>query len=170
MARKAGGASQTYKLYVFDLDETLWSVSEGLCSLVRPPFHRPKPDRIENDHGFWVELRPGVRQLFQFLKRNGAYLSLASRNDVGPTLDLLGALEISQYLDFPQLAWRPKHESIKRIIKEIQKRDKVTIKPQEVLFVDDWPENIKPVRDWGAAALLYGQDFETYEELLKILK
>lgn len=170
MAHKAGGASRRYKLYVFDLDETLWTVSEGLCSLVLPPFHRPNPDRIENDHGFWVELKPGVRQLFQFLKQGGAYVSIASRNDQGPTLDLLTALEIAQYLDFPQLAWRPKQESIRRIIKDIQKRDRVFIKPDDVLFVDDWPENIAPVRAWGAAALLYGQDFESYEELLKLLR
>ena len=28
-------ASMNYKLFVFDLDETIWTVSEGLCSLVR---------------------------------------------------------------------------------------------------------------------------------------
>ena len=160
----------TYKLFVFDLDETLWTVSEGLCSLVRPPFQRPRPDRIENDKGFWVELKPGVRDLFRFLKSKKLYVSIASRNDVGPTIDLLDAFELSQYLDFPQLAWRPKEESIQRIIKEIQKRDKVAIKPQEVLFVDDWPENVVPVREWGATAFLYGQDIMSYDELRSMLK
>ena len=160
----------SYKLFVFDLDETLWTVSEGLCSLVRPPFHRPHPDRIENDHGFWVDLKPGVRELFKFLRSRKRYISIASRNDSGATMDLLDALELSQYLDFPQLAWRPKEESIRRIIKDIHKRDKVSIKPEEVLFVDDWPENVVPVRAWGATAFLYGQDFINYEELMNMLK
>ncbi|HVR73191.1 MAG TPA: magnesium-dependent phosphatase-1 [Planctomycetota bacterium] len=159
-----------YKLFVFDLDETLWTVSEGLCSLVRPPFHLPTPDRLENDKGYWVELKPGVRQLFKFLKSKKRYVSLASRNDMAPTMELLDALKLSEYLDFPQLGWRPKEESIRRIIKEIQKRDKVPIKPEEVFFLDDWPENVVPVKDWGATALIYGQDVETYEDLLAMLK
>lgn len=159
-----------YRLFVFDLDETLWTVSEGLCSLVRPPFDRPHPDRIENEHGFWVELKPGVRQLFQYLKEHNSYVSIASRNDPGPTLELLEALEIAKFLDFPQLAWRPKEESIRRILKEIQKRDKVALHPRDVLFVDDWPENIVPVRNWGATALLFGQDFESYDDLREMLR
>ena len=58
-----------YKLFVFDLDETLWTVSEGLCSLIKPPYHRRSPDRIETDEGFWVELKPGVRRLFEALAK-----------------------------------------------------------------------------------------------------
>jgi magnesium-dependent phosphatase-1 len=170
MNQKAGGNGFRYKLFVFDLDETLWTVSEGLTTLVRPPFQRPSPDKIENEHGFWVELRPGVRDLFDHIKSRGGYISIASRNDSGPTLEILEALDLVKYLDFPQFAWRPKEESILRIIKEIRKRDKVSVKPSEVLFVDDWPENIVPVRAWGATALLYGQDFETYQELKTMLR
>ena len=158
------------KLFVFDLDETLWSVSEGLCSLIRPPFERPHPDRLETAQGFWVELKPGVRELFEFLKSKSRYVSIANRNDAGPTLELLDALEISQFLSYPQIAWRPKEDSIRRIIKEIHKHHKVSIKPQEVLFVDDAPDNIAPVRDWGATAFLFGQDFLSYQELLAMLR
>lgn len=159
-----------YKLFVFDLDETLWTVSEGLCSLVRPPFRLSTPDRLENDKGYWVELKPGVRQLFKLLRSKKRYMSLASRNDPGPTMDLLDAFGLSEYLEFPQLGWRPKDESIKRIIKELSKRDKVSIKPEEVFFLDDWPENVVPVKTWGATALLYGQDVQSYEELMEMLK
>ena len=159
-----------YKLFVFDLDETLWTVSEGLCSLVVPPFRLPNPDRVESEEGFWVELKPGVRELFKFLKDKPCYISLASRNDPKPAIDLLDAFKLTPYLDFPQLCWRPKEESIKRIIKEIQKRDKVTIKPEHVFFLDDWPENVVPVRNMGATALLYGQDIESYAELMVMLK
>jgi magnesium-dependent phosphatase-1 len=159
-----------YKLFVFDLDETLWTVSEGLVSLVRPPFHVRTPDRLETDQGLWVELKPGVRDLFKYLKSKKRYISVASRNDVGPTMDILAAFKLSQLLDFPQLGWRPKEESIRRIIKEIQKRDKVSIKPEDVFFLDDWPENVVPVKEWGATALLYGQDVQSHEELLQMLK
>ena len=160
----------SYKLFVFDLDETLWTVSEGLCSLVHPPFRLPKPDRVENEEGFWVELKPGLRDLFKFLRGRDHYISIASRNDPRPAIDLLEAFQLADSLDFPQLCWSPKEDSIKKIIAEIQKRDKVTIKPSEVFFLDDWHENVLPVRAMGATALLFGQDVQDYKELLAMLK
>lgn len=159
-----------YQLFVFDLDETLWTVSEGLVSLVRPPFRRKSAERLETDEGYFVELKPGVRSLFEYLKANDRYISLASRNDPEPTMALLEAFGLAEMIDFPQLCWRPKEESIEKIIKEIQKRDRRSIRPNEVLFVDDWPENIAPVRKWGATVLLFGQDVVSHAELLKILK
>jgi len=159
-----------FKLFVFDLDETLWTVSEGLCTLVRPPFRLETPDRLVGKDGLWVELFPGVRDLLKMLQKKKVYVSIASRNDAGPALDLLEALSVREYFQFPQLCWKPKEESIKKIIKEIQKRDKVAIKPEEVLFVDDWTENVTPVRRWGASGLVFGQDVHSFEELMGLLK
>jgi magnesium-dependent phosphatase-1 len=159
-----------FKLFVFDLDETLWTVSEGLCTLVRPPFRLEGPDRLVGQDGLWVELFPGARDLLKFLQRKKAYISIASRNDAEPTLALLEAFGIREFFQFPQLCWKPKEESIRRIIKDIAKRDKVAIKPEEVLFVDDWTENVAPVRKWGATGLVFGQDVRSLEELMDLLK
>ena len=155
---------------VFDLDETLWTVSEGLVSLIQPPFHLVSPDRLETDAGYFVELKPGVRNLFKWLQSEGRYISLASRNDPEPTIALLDAFGLTEYLDFPQLCWKPKEDSIKKIISEINKRDGLKVEIKEVVFVDDWPENVVPVRKWGATSLLFGQDVISHDELLKILK
>ncbi len=159
-----------YKLFVFDLDETLWTVSDGLCNLVRPPFRLESPDRLVGQDGLWVELFPGARDLLKFLTKKKAYVSIASRNDEAPALALLDALKIRDYFQFPQLCWKPKEESIRKIIKEIARRDKLTIKPEEVLFVDDWSENVSPVRSWGATGLIFGQDIHSLEELMDLLK
>lgn len=159
-----------YKLFVFDLDETIWTVSEGLCALIRPPFRRVSKERLETGEGFWVELKPGVHNLFEYLKSRDRYISLASRNDAGPAMDILQAFGLAEMIDFPQLCWRPKEDSIEKIVKEIQKRDKVSIKPGEVFFLDDWPENVVPVRKWGATALLYGQDVLSHDELVSMLQ
>ncbi len=159
-----------FKLFVFDLDETLWTVSEGLCSLVQPPYQLETPDRLVNQNGLWVELFPGARDLLKFLAKKKRYISIASRNDAESTLPILEALGVHEYFEFPQLGWRPKEEAIRRIIKEIQKRDKVVIKPAEVLFVDDWVENVNPVRKWGATGLVFGQDVHSLEELMELLK
>ena len=159
-----------YKLFVFDLDETLWTVSEGLCSLLNPPFNFTAPDRLETNEGFWIELKPGVHKLFTFLKEHEAYISLASRNDHKPTMEILSAFGLSDGLTYPQIGWRSKDEMLTRIIRSIYRRDKVKIKPDEVFFLDDWPDNIKPAREWGATALLYGQDVLSHDELVRMLE
>ena len=159
-----------YKLFVFDLDETLWTVSEGLCNLVQPPFWLETPDRLVGKDGLWVELFPDARDLLKLIAKKNCYISIASRNDEAPTRALLEALDLLQYFQFPQLCWKPKEESIAKIIKEIQKRDKVTIRPDEVFFVDDWSENVASVRRWGATGLVFGQDVHSLEELLGLLK
>lgn len=159
-----------YKLFVFDLDETLWTVSGGLCNLVKEPFRMETPDRLTGQNGLWVELFPDVRKLLEFLDKRGAFISIASRNDAEPTLKLLEFMGIARFFRYPQLCWKPKEESIKKIIKLIQKNEKVTIKPDEVLFVDDWPENVNAVRKWGATALLFGQDIHSFADLIRILE
>ncbi len=159
-----------YKLFVFDLDETLWSVSEGLCSMLKPPFNMTAPDRLETNEGFWIELKPGVHKLFDFLKEQGVYISLASRNDHKPTMEILSAFGLSDGLTYPQICWQPKDKMLNKILRRIKKRDKVTIKPDEVFFLDDWPDNIQPVRQWGATALLYGQDVLSHDELVSMLQ
>ena len=83
---------------------------------------------------------------------------------------ILEAFGLAEMLTFPQLCWQPKEESIGDIIKKIQRRDKVSIKVDEVFFLDDWPDNIVPVRKWGATALLYGQDVLSHDELVNMLK
>lgn len=158
-----------YKLFVFDLDETLWTVSGGLCNLVKEPFRLETPDRLLGQNGLWIELYPDVRKMLAFLDKKGAYSSLASRNDPEPTMKLLDFFGIGQYFSYPQLCWKAKEDSISKIIRELQKHEKVQIKRDEVLFVDDWPENVNAVRKWGATGLLFGQDILSFGDLMKIL-
>lgn len=158
-----------YKLVVFDLDETLWTVSDGLCNLIEPPFRMETSDRLVGQHGLWVELNQGARDMIKVFRKRGAYLSLASRNDAEPTRRLLEFMGILDDFFEPQLCWKPKEESIEKIIKLLKKKEGVVVKPDEVLFIDDWPENVNAVRRWGATALLFGQDVLSFEGLVKIL-
>jgi len=84
-------------------------------------------------------------------------------------MEILSAFGLSDGLTYPQIGWRSKDEMLTRIIRSIYRRDKVKIKPDEVFFLDDWPDNIKPARDWGATALLYGQDVLSHDELVNML-
>ena len=96
-----GKNSLRYKLVVFDLDETLWSVSDGLCNLIQPPFRMENSDRLVGQRGLWVELFPGVRALLQNLKSRGILISLASRNDAEPTKKLLEFMGVLEYFSYP---------------------------------------------------------------------
>ena len=124
MAKKSNDLK--YKLFVFDLDETLWTVSGGLCNLVEEPFRLDTADRLVGRNGLWVELSPGVHDLLKFLKKRGSYASLASRNDAPPALNLLEFFGIAESFVYPQLCWKPKEDSIKKILKQLQKNEKVT--------------------------------------------
>ena len=85
-------------------------------------------------------------------------------------MEILSAFGLSDGLTYPQIGWKAKEDMLKIILRRIKKRDKVTIKPDEVFFLDDWPDNIQPVRKWGATALLYGQDVLSHDELVSMLQ
>ena len=53
--------------------------------------------------------------------------------------------------------------------KREQGQDKEPIRPQEVLFIDDWPGNVEAVRSTGASTLLFGRDVRSIHELANIL-
>ena len=137
--------------------------------MLKPTINFTAPNRLETNEGFWIELKPGVHNLCTFLMEQEVYISLASRNDHKPTMEILSAFGLSDGLTYPQIGWRSKDEMLTRIIRSIYRRDKVKIKPDEVFFLDDWPDNIKPARDWGATALLYGQDVLSHDELVSML-
>lgn len=149
------------RLVVFDLDDTVWTVSEGLCSLLVPPFRRTSPDRIETREGCWAQLKPGVRKFFEFLKKEGCYISIVSRNEPQPAKWLLMAFGLYDYVDFPQFGWGPKAETIQRTASFLG------IKLDEVMFFDDWTEHVKAAWDIGVDAYVVGESFPSYVEFME---
>ncbi len=62
-----------------------------------------------------------------------------------------------------------KGEAILEVLKEIEECLGVEIRPDEVLFVDDAPANIKEARRVGATTLLYGRDVRNLGELQSLV-
>jgi FkbH-like protein len=100
------------KCVVFDLDNTLW---DGIL--------------LEGE----VALRPGIRELFEWLDERGILISIASKNAESDALERLAKEGLDQFLLYPQINWDPKSVSLKRIAASLD------IGIDTFLFVDDNP-------------------------------
>lgn len=99
------------KCLVWDLDHTLWN---GVLS-----------------EGDSIAVSPNVRQILDELDRRGILLSIASKNDSEPALDMLDALGLRHYFLFPQISWSPKSQAIDRIAQSFN------ISKDALAFIDD---------------------------------
>ena len=146
-----------YRLFVFDLDETLWCEDlEEVC-----PYHGPfqlKGHHLATCATATVRLRRGTRQLMRSIHNCGGICSLACRGDAEVCGELLDAFGIRDHFFYPRYGLMEKGEAILEVLKEIEECLGVEIRPDEVLFVDDAPANTKEARRIGAATLLYGRD------------
>jgi len=158
-----------YKLFVFDLDETLWTVQQTTLEPIRGPF------RLVNTHeavgeAAAIRLFPGVRALLRSLERRHLHISLSSRSDPAVCEELLGHFGIRERFDFPQYGWQEKSQAVLNILRCFRDLRGEVIRPQEVLFIDDWPTNIEAVRSIGASTLLFGRDVRSIQELAAMLE
>lgn len=153
-----------YRLFVFDLDETLWTIDHKSLDPVSGPFELVGSHAAESKTAS-VQLFPGVRALLRNLERRGKFISLASRSDPEVCEELLRQFDIRRYFQYPQFGWQEKGTAVLNIIRTFRDIDKETIEPAETLFVDDYPANIEEVREMGASTLLFGRDVRSIQEL-----
>ena len=158
------------RLFVFDLDETLWSVTEGDLSAMDPPFRRVRPDGIADEGIGRIDLRPKVREVLEYLACQHCFLSLASTHSEEKAVEALRAFKIADYFVYPQFGWRQKDESIRRILASIQAEHQQSIPLEEVFFLDDYAGNVNVVRRLGVTALQFGKDVGSFAELLAVLE
>ena len=161
--------SMRYKLIVFDLDETLWTIQQLKLDPVQGPFTLINAHEAVGDSAT-VELFRGVRALLKNLARRQKFVSLASRSDPDVCEELLKLFDIHHYFSHPQFGWQEKSTAVLNILKTFRDIDKETIEPSEVLFIDDYPTNVDAVRSTGAATLLFGRDIGSIQELAWILQ
>jgi FkbH-like protein len=101
------------KCIVWDLDNTIWSgilVEDGLDGL---------------------KLKPEAVAAIRALDAKGVLQSIASKNDPDDALAALRKFSLEEFFLFPQIAWEPKSEGIRRI------SEKLNIGIDTFAFVDD---------------------------------
>lgn len=158
-----------YRLFVFDLDETLWTVQQKQLAPLQGPFELVGSHEAESTTAL-VRLFPGVRALLRSLARRHKFISLASRSDPQVCEELLRLFEIYHYFHYPQFGWQEKGTAVLNIIKAYNDIEKENLAPAETLFIDDYPANIDEVRCTGASTLLFGRDVRSIQELAYILQ
>lgn len=121
----------TVKLIIWDLDDTLWSgtLSEGKV-------HLPE----ENI------------QLIKNLTDCGIINSICSKNELEPTKKHLQDLQIWDLFVFPSINWNSKGPQLK------EKLDKMALRPENVLFIDDNPSNLGEAKHYLPFIQVAGPD------------
>ncbi|MBC8261392.1 MAG: hypothetical protein H8E43_06200 [Planctomycetia bacterium] len=158
----------TFKLYVFDLDETLWCTDQDEEDIypIEGPFHL-EDQHLARSQNSKVRLRTGTRRLLNAIHKNGGISSLACRAEEGTCNQILETFGIRDRFFYPRYGLMEKGEAILEVLAEIKKTLNFEISTKEVLFLDDAPANTAEARRVGAKALLYGRDVRDLSELKK---
>ena len=108
-----------YKLFIFDLDETLWNgvLSEGTAVM--------SSDHIE---------------LIKNMVDAGVMCSICSKNDHNVVRQFLEDKGIFDLFVFPSINWSPKGIRVKQIV------DEMNLRPENIMFLDDNATNRSEVQ------------------------
>ncbi|MGE4601972.1 MAG: magnesium-dependent phosphatase-1 [Planctomycetota bacterium] len=157
-----------YRLFVFDLDETLWCADMDEICPMQGPF-KLSGTHLARCKTATVRLRRGTRKLMRSIQRAGGICSIACRADESICTELLETFGIRDLFFHPRYGLMEKGEAILEVLHEIRRTLGVVIRCDEVLFVDDAPANTAEARRVGATALLYGRDILNLRELRNLV-
>lgn len=107
------------RLIIWDLDETFWkgTLSEGEVEIPNENIERIK-----------------------HLVDRGIMSSICSKNNLEPVKEKLQEFGLWDYFIFPSVSWNPKGPEVKAIV------DKVKLRPETILFIDDNTTNLNEVK------------------------
>jgi len=136
-------AQNTPKLFVFDLDYTLW---EFHCDCSSPPFSK-KGDRVYDS---WSEMKlfPDTRGILQKLHSEGHTIGVASRTSATREAEkLLQLFDLNQYISFKEIYPGCKITHFQRLSKDSG------VAHKDMLFFDDEYRNIRDLSQKGVTCV-----------------
>ena len=135
------------KIFVFDLDFTLWDAGGTWCDATNPPFYREN-GKLRDQSGNWIRLYPDVIRILNLLKENNKFIVAASRTfEPAWAQDLLNLLEIDRFFDLKEIYPASKIRHFKRI------QNHFDIPYSEMVFFDDEYRNIEEVGSLGVMTI-----------------
>ncbi len=136
------------RLFVFDLDFTIWNAGGTWCDSTHPPFVW-KEGKLKDQDNRWIYLYPEVKEILFELKAHGHQIAIASRTNA-PTIakQLLHMFEIDHFFDAREIYPGSKLTHFDRIMKQLN------VSADEIVFFDDEYRNIEDVRSIGVEAVL----------------
>jgi magnesium-dependent phosphatase 1 len=135
------------KVFVFDLDFTLWDAGGGWCDTTNPPY-RWHNGRLLDSSGDWIRLYDDVVDILKELKSKNKIVVAASRT-YQPTWaqDLLHLFDIDKYFDLKEIYPSSKIQHFKRI------QNHFNLPYSEMVFFDDEHRNIEEVGRLGVESV-----------------
>jgi magnesium-dependent phosphatase 1 len=135
------------KIFVFDLDFTLWNAGDTWCDHTNPPYKRVN-DHVEDSYGSRIVLYPDVRQILNQLTLDGFTLALASRTgEPSWALQLLRLFEIEHLFKFKEIYPASKIKHFDAL------KNQTGIPFSDMVFFDDEMRNIQEVGALGVQAI-----------------
>lgn len=123
------------KVVVFDADKTLWDHHN--ISIFKKPYKLVNENSVEDSSGNKLTLFPDVRDTLKKIKDMGIITALATWNLPEKTEEILTLLNLKEYFDIIVSRDFPfKFLYISEIINRVKEMD-ITIRPDEIIFVDD---------------------------------
>jgi magnesium-dependent phosphatase 1 len=131
------------KLFVFDLDFTLWNAGGTWCDQTYPPY-RKEGEFIFDSKGNKILLYPDTKKILNELQNQGFELSLASRTtDPAIANQLLKHFNIDCFFNHCQIFPGSKKEHFKNL------RRLTGLEYTQMIFFDDEMRNILEVGELG---------------------
>lgn len=136
------------KVFVFDLDFTIWNAGDTFCSETNPPYFWEKGKLIDQT-GRWIRLYPEVLDIFEILKSKGIIIAVASRtNEPAWAMQLVKIFNIEKYFQIKEIYSGCKITHLKKI------QEQVGCSIDEIIFFDDEEQNIKDAQSLGILCTL----------------
>lgn len=131
------------KLFVFDLDFTLWNAGDTWCDATQPPYYWENGQLLDQS-GRWLRLYDDVRSILDRLKEDEKMIAAASRTyEPSWARNLLQLFEIESYFDVLEIYPNDKTKHLSRILKH------TNVDANNVVFFDDEYRNIRDVSAMG---------------------
>ena len=151
-----------FKLFVFDLDFTLWDAGGTWCDATRPPYSWENEKLRDRDRR-WIRLYPDVMPVLEELKRKNKRIAAASRTfEPGWALELIQYFDIGSYFDVMEIFPENKVAHFKKIQQYFQ------MPFSDMVFFDDEYRNIEAVSELGVKSV-FVQNGITREMVLKFV-
>jgi len=150
------------KLFVFDLDFTLWDAGGTWCDATNPPYYWSDGVLLDQSNSE-MELYPDVIPVLEELKRNNRKIAAASRTfEPSWAQDLLHLFDIDKYFDLKEIYPSSKIQHFSKIKKHFR------MAYSEMVFFDDEHRNIHEVRKLGVEAVFVADGLKK-EDVLRYL-
>ncbi|MDX1284836.1 MAG: magnesium-dependent phosphatase-1 [Draconibacterium sp.] len=136
------------KVFVFDLDFTLWDAGGTWCDATNPPYNWENGLLLDSC-GAHIKLYDDVIQILEELKEHGKKIVAASRTyQPDWAQDLLRLFDIDKYFDLKEIYPSSKIQHFNRI------QNHFMIPFNEMVFFDDEYRNIEDVSGLGVESVI----------------